>query len=80
MLKVHIDKKNPDQLVVAEGSVMEIANDIALIIHGLYNQWKNQDPTAAAVFRIAIHKVLEDGSPVWEAADGLTGISFRKPE
>jgi hypothetical protein len=80
MLKVHTDKNEDTCTINAKGSLYEIANDIALIIHSMYNNYKNGDNDAACAFKLIMQSVVQNDSPIWGAAEGMTAIRIKNPK
>lgn len=81
MIKADISKDNKQQLMQASGNVPEILNDIAILVNGIYTQFKNADPITAKLFRMGIENIVKDpNGPMWGTLGNQTGIVFRKPE
>lgn len=85
MLKAEIKKGTPTEqglvTITAEGGVPELLNDVALLIGGIYTQFKVADPVTAEMFRIGVTNMAMDGQgPLWNAVGSQTGIIIRKPE
>ena len=67
--------------ITAEGGVPELLNDVALLIGGIYTQFKAADPVTAEMFRIGVTNMVIDGrGALWNAVGNQTGIIIRKPE
>lgn len=66
MLKVKIDD-NHDlcDLMVTRTSITDLATDVALIIHAVYNSIRQSSPESAALFKELILHVVDGDCPVW---------------
>lgn len=81
MIKANISKENKNQQIVAEGNVLELVNDLAVLISSIHTQFQNVDPATAWMFRVGLQAVVKDpNGPCWKAVDGQTGIVFPKKE
>lgn len=81
MIKANINKEKPPIVIVAAGNALELMNDAALLINGIYTQLKNGDPKVAQLFRTGmIRMVSDEGGPVWAPGEGQTGIVFMDPK
>lgn len=81
MIKADVSKNNKSQVIHAEGSVPELANDIAVLFNGIYTQLLCADPDGAEMFRVMVQGMVRDsGGPCWKPMDGQTGIIFHKTE
>ena len=65
--------------MIATGSLEDVVAEIGYMVQRIHNGVKTQSPAAAAVFRLAMQSIMEDGSPTWEdpkAIDGETMIAM----
>ncbi len=84
MLKADIKRGVPEEVgrseITATGSVTEIVNDVAVLINGIYNQFKAASPETAALFRRQVEILVEQPDDLlWGAHGDQTGIIFKKP-
>lgn len=54
--------------VMARGSTVELAAELCLLIGGIYNALKDNDPGNAELFRIMMNFSLDDAAPVWNCS------------
>ena len=81
MIQAIISKKNNQQSIVAEGSIPEMMNDVAILISGIYNQFFATNPASAIQFRVGLTTMINaPDSPVWKPMGNQTGITFRMPD
>lgn len=81
MLKTNINKNNEKQIIEASGSIPELLNDLAVVLSGIYNQFKAVSPSAAVLFKRGVERMIKDpNGKVWNAGNGQTGIAFRLPD
>lgn len=80
MIKAEI-KKNAQATITATGSIPELLTDMAVLISGIYTQFKNTSPAAATLFRSGLENMIKDpNGPAWKALGNQTGIIFRQPD
>lgn len=82
MLKVEIKTGGPEETGVAQitaaGSVTEIVRDVAILINGIYNQFKATSPETAALFRRQVEILVEQPDDLlWGTLGDQTGIAFK---
>lgn len=81
MIEAKISRENEKQVIHAEGNVLELANDVAVLISGIYNQFLHVDAGTAEMFRVGLQAIVKDRSgPCWKANDGQVGVIFPKKE
>lgn len=81
MIKVNISRENEKQVIEAKGSLQEMLTDLAVLLSGIYNQFRNADPDTAAAFRQGLQGMVADpDGPCWKILGDMTGIIFQSPE
>ena len=81
MIQANISKENKQQTITATGSVPELLGNIAVLIGGIYTQFKNTSPGTALLFRQGVMNMVNDpNAPVWQTQSGQIGIVFQKPQ
>lgn len=74
MLRASI-QGNKGAEIIANGSVVEITVDVAVLIGSLYNQFLAADADVAEGFREALRQTVNNpNSPAWQPIDGPKGI------
>lgn len=80
MIQANINKENKQQVIHATGSILEIMDDIAMLISGIYTQLENHDPAGAAMFRSGLKNMaIDPRGPMWQSHGDQTGIIITKP-
>ncbi|MBE6943830.1 MAG: hypothetical protein E7453_06170 [Ruminococcaceae bacterium] len=80
MIQANINKKNKQQIIHASGSIVEMMNDVAILISGIYTQLGNHDPASAAIFRTGLQNMTADSrGPMWQNYGDRTGIIITLP-
>lgn len=79
MLKAKI-QKGTDSAIEVNGTIIEIANDITVLINSIHTSFQNADPETAAAFRKCLTAIInKPESPVWKPQNGHTGIIYQIP-
>ena len=80
MIQANVSKDNEKQVILATGSILDFAFDIAVILSGMHTQMKASDPVAAEAFKTAVQRmVADDNGPCWKPNGDQTGLAINIP-
>lgn len=70
MSEFKYERRGHDVIIVANGSVQEMAAEIGEMIRRIYSTMYRQDPFTAKAFRLLIENVVQHPkTPTWKVAD-----------
>lgn len=82
MLKFNSGVKGKPAHLMASGSTLDIVTDIGHLIMGIHSQLRKSDPAGAAVFQVAVKRLVNDPEiHLWDMdVQAAFGIAMSVPK
>lgn len=65
-----------DPQITHQGDPIRLAAELASCASVIYQNFRREDPIAAALFKYAMQAAIEDDSPTWEPIEGIVTVKI----
>lgn len=80
MLKVDFDADKGRRMLQVSGTIGEITAELGIVINGIYQSIRGNDPKMAAAFERAMQNITSNDSSVWKNALRGEGVCVVMPK
>lgn len=65
-----------DPQIIHQGDPIHLAAELASCASVIYQNFGEEDPFAAMIFKHSIQAAIEDGSPTWQPVEGVVTVKI----